>query len=101
MINFTLDNLEDYEREFGDKFYLLPRKKRQNLKRGDLVKLIFRFEDDESDFAQVERMWVIIKYNIGGNYVGILDNDPFTESHLKCGDKVKFGYENILEVYEI
>ena len=37
MINFTLDNLEDYEREFGDKFYLLPRKKRQNLKRGDLV----------------------------------------------------------------
>ncbi len=55
MIKFELDDVESYKLEFGDKFYLPEREKRQNLRTGDIVKLIFRFEDDE--FAQIERMW--------------------------------------------
>ena len=58
MIKFSLDDVESYKREFVDKFYLPERKKRQNLRADDIVKLIFRFEDDE--FAQVERMWVVV-----------------------------------------
>ena len=54
MIKFVLDDVENYKLEFGDKFYLPEREKRQNLRTGDIVKLIFRFEDDE--IAQVERM---------------------------------------------
>ena len=58
MITFSLDDVESYKLEFVDKFYLPERKKRQNLRADDIVKLIFRFEDDE--FAQVERMWVVV-----------------------------------------
>jgi len=31
MIKFSLDDIESYKLEFGDKFYLSERKKRQNL----------------------------------------------------------------------
>ena len=58
MIKVSLDDVESYKLEFVDKFYLPERKKRQNLRADDIVKLIFRFEDDE--FAQVERMWVVV-----------------------------------------
>ncbi|WP_173031696.1 hypothetical protein [Campylobacter sp. CCUG 57310] len=54
MIKFSLDNTEEYEKEFGKEFKIPPKNERTALKKGDLVKLIFRFED--SDFAQVERM---------------------------------------------
>ena len=32
MIKFELDDVESYKLEFGDKFYLPEREKRQNLK---------------------------------------------------------------------
>ena len=54
MIKFELDDIESYKLDFGDKFYLPEREKRQNLRTDDIVKLIFGFEDDE--IAQVERM---------------------------------------------
>lgn len=69
MIKFELDDVESYKLEFGDKFYLLERKKRQNLRTGDIVKLIFGFEDDE--FAQVERMWVVASETNNGEFTGI------------------------------
>ncbi|WP_181001513.1 hypothetical protein [Campylobacter concisus] len=47
MIKFELDDIESYKLEFGDKFYLPECEKRQNLRTDDIVKLIFRFEDDE------------------------------------------------------
>jgi len=47
MIKFVLDDVENYKLEFGNKFYLPECEKRQNLRTGDIVKLIFRFEDDE------------------------------------------------------
>ena len=78
MIKFELDDVESYKLEFGDKFYLLERKKRQNLRTGDIVKLIFRFEDDE--FAQVERMWVVVSETNNGEFTGILDNELFQKA---------------------
>ncbi|WP_187424118.1 hypothetical protein [Campylobacter concisus] len=47
MIKFELDDVENYKLELVDKFYLPEREKRQNLRTDDIVKLIFRFEDDE------------------------------------------------------
>jgi len=64
MIKFELDDVESYKLEFGDKFYLLECEKRQNLRTGDIVKLIFRFEDDE--FAQVERMYAVVSETNNG-----------------------------------
>ncbi|MBF0928759.1 MAG: hypothetical protein HXK56_07980 [Campylobacter concisus] len=73
MIKFKLDDIKRYELEFGDKFYLPEREKRQNLRANE-----FRFEDDE--FAQVERMWIVINSANNGEYTGTLDNKPLTKS---------------------
>ena len=35
MIKFSLDDVENYKLEFGDKFYLPEREKRQNLRVGE------------------------------------------------------------------
>ena len=78
MIKFELDDVESYKLEFGDKFYLPEREKRQNLRTGDIVKLIFRFEDDE--FDQVERMWVVVSETNKGEFTGILDNELFQKA---------------------
>ena len=94
MIKFELDDVESYKLEFCDKFYLPEREKRQNLRTGDIVKLIFRFEDDE--FAQVERMWVVVSETNNGKFTGILDNKPFTKGCLNVGDEIKFNYKNVL-----
>ena len=37
MIKFKLDDIKSYKLEFGDKFYLSERKKRQNLRAGELI----------------------------------------------------------------
>ena len=98
MIKFELDDIESYKLEFGDKFYLPEREKRQNLRTDDIVKLIFRFEDDE--FAQVERMWVVVSETNSGEFTGILDNEPFIKGCLNAGDEIKFNYKNVLEIYK-
>ncbi|OJJ29371.1 hypothetical protein [Campylobacter concisus] len=78
MIKFGLDDVENYKLELVDKFYLLEREKRQNLRTGDIVKLMFRFEDDE--FAQVELMWVVVSETNNGEFTGILDNELFQKA---------------------
>ena len=98
MIKFVLDDVESYKLEFGNKFYLPEREKRQNLRTGDIVKLIFRFEDDE--FAQVERMQVVVSETNNGEFTGILDNEPFAKGCLNAGDEIKFNYKNVLEIYK-
>ena len=98
MIKFSLDDVQSYKLEFGDKFYLPEREKRQNLRAGDIVKLIFRFEDD--GFAQVERMWVVVNSANNGEYTGTLDNKPLTKGCLEIGDEIKFNYKNVLEIYK-
>lgn len=98
MIKFELDDVESYKLEFGDKFYLPECEKRQNLRTGDIVKLIFRFEDGK--FAQVERMWVVVSETNNGEFTGILDNEPFIKGCLNAGNEIKFNYKNVLEIYK-
>lgn len=100
-INFSLDDIRDYERENPREFCAFTPKEAQNLGTGDLVKLIFRFEDDKSDFVQVERMWVNVlgKGSADGELIGFLDNEPYTKGNIKAGDELKFMAHNILEIY--
>ena len=37
MIKFSLDDVQSYKLEFGDKFYLPERENRQNLRAGELI----------------------------------------------------------------
>lgn len=48
MIKFSLDDLKSDKLEFGDKFYLPEREKRQNLRADDIAK----FDDDKFSHTQ-------------------------------------------------
>lgn len=99
MITCTLDDIEEYKKEFGEQFHVPDQHDRTSLKKGDIVKLIFRFEDDSSEFASVERMWVVITGTCLGKYTGYLNNHPSTVDTTKDGDLVNFDYRHILEIY--
>lgn len=97
-IKFNLDDIRDYERDYPQNFRAFS--DIDALEPHDLVKLIFRFEDDESDFAQVERMWVVVIRREGDELVGTLDNEPYTKGCLNLGDEIKFKIYNVFEIYE-
>ncbi|MGR5382209.1 DUF2314 domain-containing protein [Vibrio harveyi] len=66
-----------------------------------MVKLIFNMLEPESEEeVSIERMWVEVKALEKGLYVGTLDNDPYWNVLLKCGDNVVFGPEHIIDIYE-
>ena len=91
-------NLMDGEKlnqEHPDTFYMPPREDRENVDKGDLVKMIFT-----SEVCGGERMWVIVTSRAGDGFTGILDNDPFSIEELSAGAEVKFGPEHIIEIYD-
>ncbi len=83
----------------SEKFYLPPQESLLKLKSGDLVKIMFR-EQDEG----VERMWVkITKQQDHSEWTGELDNDPMGEKMskiLKSGDEVIFHPLDIVQIFE-
>lgn len=68
------------------------------LRVADEVKLIFRFDSDDPDAPNAERMWVAIKEISGTTFHGLLDNDPVHIQDLKCGDPVTFAAKHIIQV---
>jgi hypothetical protein len=68
------------------------------LKPEDEVKLIFRFDSDDPEAPNAERMWVEITEISGQRFEGVLDNDPAYIKDLKCGDPVSFKEEHIIQV---
>ncbi|MBQ5947201.1 DUF2185 domain-containing protein [Massilia sp. ST3] len=58
---------------------------------GDSVKLIFRFDSDEPDAPEAERMWVEVESADGaGGFTGRLDNVPGHIKDLQLGDPLAF-----------
>jgi uncharacterized protein YegJ (DUF2314 family) len=98
MIEYTLDNGEELNKESPETFFIPARAQRDTLLRGELVKLIFRMS--LGDNVQVERMWVIIKSRTDTGYIGTLDNDPFCTKELQTGAEVVFGPEHVIQIYE-
>ncbi len=97
--HYELDSGVEIQKESPDTFYLPSEESRTNLKPGDLVKLIFRMEKlSDPESLSVERMWVMVKEKNKDCYLGVLDNDPFGEVHLQCGQPVCFGPEHVIQI---
>lgn len=66
---------------------------REDLRPGDLVKLLFLLatEDEGGPYVQCEKMWVVVEGVTGDGYAGTLTNDPVTSEAIGAGDVVRFG----------
>lgn len=101
---FYLDDATEYER-LNPKQYKIPCKAtRENLRVGDIVKLIFRFADEWCPRGdnQCERMWVEICEVDGENlsYRGILVNDPSLHNQIVYGHELWFHPIHIFDIRE-
>lgn len=98
---YFLENGEKLHRENPETFLIPDLELRCSVLPGAIVKLIFNMlENDKTDETSVERMWVVVKSVDNGFYVGTLDNDPYGNVSIKCGDEVVFGAEHIIDIYE-
>ena len=99
MPSWKLENAVKIQKEAPYTFYRPSEIIIDQLKAGEAtVKLIFKFDSDESDVPSAERMWVIIDaINEDGTFVGTLDNDPFHIKDLKAGDQIIFRREHIIQ----
>jgi hypothetical protein len=70
----------------------------QMLKPEDGVKLIFRFDSDDPEAPNAERMWVEITKVSDRTFEGVLDNDPAYIKDIKCGDPLTFKGKHIIQV---
>lgn len=94
---------EESHKENPENFWIPDLKARENLKRGNAVKLIFDFEGyNENGTLEIggERMWVIVKDKIEDFYLGILDNQPagIEEGFLDKNSEVYFKAEHIIDI---
>lgn len=69
------------------------KEEKENLIKGDLVKLVFL---DKENFG--ERMWVEFTEKENGLLKGILSNDAFENEFLKYGEKLYFHPNHIFEI---
>jgi hypothetical protein len=92
MASYTLDNGAEIHREAPTTFFLPPATERENLRSGDLVKLIFRIVLDADPEVHVERMWVRV--------TEVLDNDPYCTREIRSGMRVEFHADHVIQIYE-
>ena len=76
-------------KDCADRMYI--NKGNFDIKVGDFVKL--RFDEGYGE----EYMWVIVKKQNGDLFEGILDNDPVIMTNMKCGDKVIFDKNEVVD----
>lgn len=98
--DFHLESGERLRDEAPETFHIPSRDARENLRIGDIVKLVFALTDRESADVGAERMWVIVKEEANGRYIGALDNDPFCLVGIKAGDLVEFGPEHVIDIHD-
>ena len=73
-------------------FYKPSRDLIAQVRPGEVVKLIFRFENDDPKAPSAERMWVLVEEVLpDGSIRGRLDNEPRYISDLKVNDPVVFN----------
>jgi hypothetical protein len=97
---------EESQRKHPDTFWIPPLEQRQNLLRGQAVRLIFEIEGEEEDgtvIVQGERMWVVVAEKVGETYIGILDNQPVClersdSVYLRFGAEIPFQAEHVIDI---
>lgn len=96
---WTLESAVSRSEANPNTFLIPSQHERTTLKAGQGVKLIFWIQGDE-EFPVCERMWVLIEQCLAdGNYVGLLESDPQTESDLRTGQRLVFGPEHVAEIF--
>lgn len=70
----------------------------QMLKPEDEVKLIFRFDSDDPEAPNAERMWVQITKKSNREFEGVLHNEPAYIKDLKYGELLTFKEKHIIQV---
>lgn len=101
---FYVENAEWFSENFGE-VSLPSASELEGIVEGDFVKLAFRFasENAEQLDGQYERMWVRV-HDVDQDWMnGIVDNEPFLESHqyvVKSGDSVEFHLSQVIEIFE-
>jgi hypothetical protein len=93
---WNLNSVYELNKESPYTFYLPSEEVLEQLKVGDLVKLIF-FSDDEHEEYCGERMWVEITYINGYCCKGLLANEPIYISSLVYGQEINFYKEHICD----
>jgi hypothetical protein len=77
-------------------FWIPSESVRRNVKRGDFVKLIFEYSEED---AAAERMWVKVTGVQGPYFIGKLRNRPiFSSGKLRSGSRVIFLPEHIIDI---
>ena len=99
---WCLEDGEALHRQAPDTFWIPAAAGRASLHPGDLVKLVFRIalDNPERPFS-VERMWVIVRERVGGQYLGILDNNPHAleeNDELWSGVEIAFSARHIIDI---
>ena len=99
---WQLDNGEEYHAEAPETFWIPSREAREKLQRGDYVKLIFRIAVESEEYpVSVERMWVVVREQIGPTYFGLLDNEPDAideNDELWLGTELPFRPEHVIDI---
>jgi hypothetical protein len=102
---WELRSAEASHAKYGEQFWVPPLNQRQNLQRGQAVRLVFDIEvRNEGKLAIVgERMWVIVKEKTDDTYIGILDNQPtcsnFEDNVYLClGAEIPFKAEHVIDI---
>ena len=90
--------LQDVEatRRDAPRSYSIPRSdQRALLCPGDVVKLVFEADQPSPEGWTAERMWVIVREQVGSGFVGELNNIPSFISDLTCGDLIQFQPKHV------
>lgn len=101
---WCLENGELLHAEAPDTFWIPERSRRENLRVGDLAKLVFRISvDDEDENVSVERMWVLVRERTSTGYLGVLDNEPYAiaeNDEFWLGTELPFCAKHVINIEE-
>ena len=97
-VSYAIDSGVERHEEAPDTFEIPAQERRKSLKMGDLVKLMFRIQIDET--CVVERMWVQVTEVGPEHYIGVLDNDPYSTDEIKSGARVQFQANDVIQIWK-
>jgi hypothetical protein len=100
VIDYRLANAEEQHAASPRTFFIAPRSERENLRPGDVAKLLFELVDAQEGDPVAERMWVQVVRRDRGKYVGLLTNTPRAITTIGVGDLVEFRPEHVLSTLE-
>lgn len=98
-LSYTLEDAQQMALLYPRTFVRPSASDLEELRPGDLVKLVFVLEKPAPDGCDAERMWVRLSRREGSSWLGELDNTPRHAMGLRCGDPVRFCNRHIASIY--